>query len=97
MAMSPQKFRTIRMKLGFSPVEMAAHLHMPNPAVSGRNSINRLERGHLKCGIPGPIEVAMEALESGFRATCVTCDKVADKATLRACSKVNCPFKKRAA
>lgn len=93
--MSPQKFRKIRTELGFSPVEMAAYLRLTSPAVSGRNAINRYERGYQIGGIPGPVAVATEALASGFRPDCLACGERADETTVRDCSRSECPFKKK--
>jgi len=96
MSIDPKRFRKIRDKLGFSPVEMAAHLHITNPPVSGRNQIYRYERGHQQ-DIPGPVQVAMEAIEGGFRATCGTCDRQALDETVKCCTDTRCPFQKKAA
>ena len=90
--MTSQEFKKCREKCGFSKPLMAAHLRIPNAESNGRNAINRLERGNHSNGIPGPTAVAAEALASGFRATCGTCERQASDLTVRACTHTNCPF-----
>ena len=94
--MSPQRFQNIREKLGFSTTQLATHLRLPNPAISGRTAVKRYERGHQSNGIPGPVSVAMEALEAGFRIKCDLCGKTAKETTVARCKASECPFQRKA-
>lgn len=94
--MTPQEFYRIRKALGFTTTQMATHLNLPNPSVSGRNTITRYEKGFQITGIPGPVAVAMRALENGYRGECGQCGKKASDKTTTRCKKVQCPFQKKA-
>jgi transcriptional regulator with XRE-family HTH domain len=56
-----------REKMDMSQEELAELLRIPDPRVSGKQAIRRWERGLLKNGLPGPVQVAYEALSSGWR------------------------------
>lgn len=94
--MSPQQFRALRKRLGFTQPTMAAHLKLTNPPAAGRNAIARYERGHQKNGVPGPVEGLMEAYAGGFRVTCDLCGERAEDETVRDCGETLCPFQQKA-
>lgn len=94
--MTPQEFYRIRKALGFTTTQMATHLNLPNPSVSGRNTITRYEKGYQVTGIPGPVAVAMRALEKGYRGDCGLCKFEATEEITTRCQSQQCPFQKKA-
>ena len=66
---TPEEFKKARLKMKLTQPELAALLRIPEPEFSGRITIRRYETGANARGISGPVQVAMEALLTGWRPT----------------------------
>jgi hypothetical protein len=74
---TPERFTEARVKLGLDKTALAAALRLA-PA-SGRQTIRRIEEGQNTGGVPGPMQIAMEAFLAGHRPVGVRfpCDEAA--------------------
>lgn len=58
-------FTKAREKLGLTKVDVATIMGLPNPQITGANTVRRWESGAVT--VPGPSRVLMEALLTGWR------------------------------
>ena len=66
---TPEDFKKARKALKMTQTELAEALRLPESDFGGRGTIRRYENGSNARGLSGPVQVAMEALLSGFRPT----------------------------
>lgn len=66
---TPEEFKKAREYMRLTQPELAVILRIPEPDFAGRNTIRRYEEGLNARGISGPVQVAMEALLTGWRPT----------------------------
>lgn len=62
---TPERFAEARQALGLDKTALAVALRL-SPG-TGRQTIRRIEEGKNTGGVPGPVQVAMEAFLSGWR------------------------------
>lgn len=64
---NPEDVQAARIELGMTQRELARALRFPDPDEMGAQTVARWEKGKLKNGVPGPAQVAIEALLTGWR------------------------------
>jgi len=62
---TPAQFKAARKAQGLTQSEMAEIMRLPNPALTGYETIGRWENGKRR--IPGPALVVMEWIANGWR------------------------------
>lgn len=59
--------KAARSEMGMTQYQLARALRMHNPDKNGMQTIGRWEKAQGKNGVPGPAQVAIEALLTGWR------------------------------
>lgn len=62
---TPAQFKAARLAQGLTQAQLAAIMRLPNPVMTGYETIGKWENG--KSRIPGPALVVMEMIATGWR------------------------------